>query len=76
MSFESDTEQSDVESIRSRTQICETELGSDEDEEEMYYPDPEGPYIDETITDEDWLNRIQPRTRRNLKEKPGGTKPL
>ena len=47
MSFESDTEQSDVESIGSRSHICETELGSDEDEEDMYYPDPEGPYIDE-----------------------------
>ena len=41
MSFESDTEQSDVESIGSRTHICETELGSDEDEEDMYYPDPQ-----------------------------------
>ena len=76
MSFESDTEQSDVESIGSRTHICETELGSDEDEEDMYYPDPEGPYIDEPIADEEWLNRIQPRTRRNWKEKPGVTKPL
>ena len=80
MSFESDTEQSDVESIGSRTHICETfcetELGSDEDEEDMYYSDPEGPYIDEPITDEEWLNRIQPRTRINLKEKPGVTKPL
>ena len=35
MSFESDTEHSDVESIRSRAHICETEL--------MYYSDPEGP---------------------------------
>ena len=52
MTFESDTEQSDVESIGSRTHICETELGSDEDEEDMYYPDPEGPYTDEPITDE------------------------
>ena len=76
MSFESGTEQSDVESIGSRSHICETELGSDEDEEDMYYSDPEGPYIDEPITDEEWLNRIQPRTRRNLKEKPGVTKPL
>ena len=55
MSFESDTEQSDMESIRSRTQICETELGSDEDEEGVYYSDPEGPYIDEPIVDEEWL---------------------
>ena len=55
MSFESDTEQSDVESIGSRTHICETELGSDEDEEDMYYSDPEGPYIDEPIADEEWL---------------------
>ena len=47
MSFESGTEQSDVESNGSRTHICETELGSDEDEEYMYYSDPEGPYIDE-----------------------------
>ena len=53
MSFESDTEQSDVESIGSRTHICETELGSDEDEEDMYYSDPEGPYIDEPTTDEE-----------------------
>ena len=58
-----------MESIGSRTHICETELGSDEDEEDMYHPDPEGPYIDEPIADEEWLNRIQPRTRRNLKEK-------
>ena len=76
MSFESDTEKSDAVSIGSRTHICETEVGSDEDEDDMYYPDPEGPYIDEPITDEEWLNRIQPRTRRNLKEKPGVTKPL
>ncbi|CAH3017234.1 unnamed protein product [Porites evermanni] len=55
MSFESDTEQSDVESIGSRTHICETKLGSDEDEEDMYYSDPEGPYIDEPIADEEWL---------------------
>ena len=55
MSFESDTEQSDVESIGSRTHICETELGSDEDEEDMYYSDPEGPYIDEPTVDEEWL---------------------
>ncbi|CAH3132161.1 unnamed protein product, partial [Porites lobata] len=71
VSLESGTEQSDVESIGSRTHICETELGSDEDEEDMYYSDPEGPYIDEPIADEEWLNRIQPRTRRNLEEKPG-----
>ena len=45
-----------MESIGSRTHICETELGSDEDEEDMYYPDPEGPNIDEPITDEEWLN--------------------
>ena len=58
MSFESDTEQSDVESIGSRTLICETELGSDEDQEDIYYSsriDPEGPYIDELIADEEWL---------------------
>ena len=55
MSFESDTEQSDVESIGSRTHISETEPGSDEDEEDMYYSDPEGPYIDEPIVDEEWL---------------------
>ena len=55
MSFESDTEQSEVESIGSRTHICETELGSDEDEEDMCYSDPEGPYIDEPIADEEWL---------------------
>ena len=35
--------------------ICETELGSDDDEEDMYYSDPEGPYIDEPIADEEWL---------------------
>ena len=49
MSFESDTEQSDVESIGSRTHICQTELGSDEDEEDLCYSDPEGPYIDEPM---------------------------
>ena len=54
-----------MESIGSRTHICERELGSDEDEEDMYCSDPEGPYIDEPIADEEWLNRIQPRTRRN-----------
>ena len=55
MSFESDTEQSDVESIGSGTHICETELGSEEDEEDMYYSDPKGPYLDEPIADEEWL---------------------
>ena len=55
MTFESDTEQSDVESIGSRTHICEKELGSGEDEEDMYYLDQEGPYIDEPIADEEWL---------------------
>ena len=55
MSFESDTEQSDVGSIGSRTHICETELGLAEDEEDMYYSDAEGPYIDEPIADEEWL---------------------
>ena len=55
MSFESDTEQSEVESIGSRTHFCETELGSDEDEEDKCYLDPEGPYIDELIADEEWL---------------------
>ena len=55
MRFESDTEQSDVESIGSRTHICEAELGSDEDEEDIYYSDPKGPYIDEPIADEEWL---------------------
>ena len=58
MSFESGTEQSDVESIGSRTHICETELGSDEDEEDMYYSDPEGPYIDEPIADVCWIRII------------------
>ena len=55
--FESDTEQSDaVESIGSRTHIYETGLRSDEDEEDyMHYSDPEGPYIDEPIADEEWL---------------------
>ena len=60
MSFESDTEQSDMESIGSRTHNCETELGSDEDEEDMYYSDPEGPYIDEPIADEEWLTEYNP----------------
>ena len=64
MSFESDTEQSDVESIGSRIHICETELGSDEDEEDMYFSDPEGPYIDEPIADEEWLTEYN----RELKE--------
>ena len=61
---------------RALTSARQSYVGSDEDEEDMYYSDPEGPYIDEPITDEEWLNRIQPRTRRNLKEKPGVTKPL
>ena len=30
-------EHSDVESIGSRARICETELGSDEDEEDIYH---------------------------------------
>ena len=55
MSFESDTEQSGVESIGSRTHICQTELGSDEDEEDLCYSDQAGPYIDEPIADEEWL---------------------
>ena len=33
----------------------QSRLGSDEDEEDMYYSDPEGPYIDEPIADEEWL---------------------
>ena len=65
MSFESDTEQSDVESIGWRTHICETELGSDEDEEDMYYSDPEGPYIDEPIADEEWLTELEEIEKRN-----------
>ena len=71
MSFESDTEKSDVESIGSRTHICETELGPDEDEEDMYYSDPEGPYIDEPIADEEWLteyNRELEETERRNQE--------
>ena len=54
---------------RVATHICETELGSDEDEEDMYYSDPEGPYIDEPIADEEWLteyNReLEEMERRN-----------
>ena len=30
-------------------------IGTNEDEEDMYYSDPEGPYIDEPIADEEWL---------------------
>ena len=44
-----------MESIGSRTHICERELGSDEDEEDMYCSDPEGPYVDEPTVDEEWL---------------------
>ncbi|CAH3132938.1 unnamed protein product [Porites lobata] len=72
MSFESDTEQSDVESIGSGTHICETELGSDEDEEDMYYSDPKGPYIDEPIADEEWLTECN----RELEELKGETSGL
>ena len=65
MSFESNTEQSDVESIGSRTHICETELGSDEDEEDMNYSDPEGPYIDEPIADERFLTEYNQELEEN-----------
>ena len=51
------TEHSDVESFGSRAHICETELGSDEDEEDMYHWDPEGPHIDELIAEEGWLTK-------------------
>ena len=60
-----------MESIGSRTHICETEQGSDEDEEDMYYSDPEGPYVDEPIADEEWLtdyNRELEETERRNQE--------
>ena len=60
-----------MESIGSRTHICETELGSDEGGEDMYYSDPEGPYIDEPIADEEWLteyNRELEETERRNQE--------
>ena len=76
MSFESDTEQSDVESIGSGTHICETELGSDEDEEDMYHIRSRRTVYRWTYCRRGMANRIQLRTRRNWKEKPGVTKPL
>ena len=60
-----------MESIGSRTHICETEQRSDEDEEDMYYSDPEGPYVDEPIADEEWLtdyNRELEETERRNQE--------
>ena len=51
-SFGSDTEHSDVESVESRSHICETELG--EDKTDIYHSDPEGPYMDKPLADEDW----------------------
>lgn len=58
MSFDSDIEHSDVESIRSRAHMCETEL--DEDHEELYFSDPKGPYVDEPIAD-----NVEQKERRN-----------
>ena len=52
MSFDSDIEHSDVESIGSPAHMCETEL--EEDHEELYFSDPEGPYMDEPIADDEW----------------------
>ena len=46
-----------MESIGSSAHICETELGLDEDEEDMYHWDPEGPYVDELILEEGWLTK-------------------
>ena len=62
-------EHSDVESIGYRARICETELGSDEDEEDIYHWDPEGSYIDEPIAEEEWLTKynreLEENERRN-----------
>ena len=67
MSSGSDTEHSDAESIESRSHICETEL--DEDKKDIYFSDPEGPYMDEPLADDDWLaeyNReVEENERRN-----------
>ena len=67
MSFDSNIEHSDVESIGSLAHMCETEL--DEDHEEVYCSDPEGPYMDEPIADDEWLaeyNReVEQNERRN-----------
>ena len=68
MSFDSDIEHSGVESIGSRAHMCETELDEDHDEE-VYFSDPEGPYMDEPIADDEWLaeyNReVEQNERRN-----------
>ena len=67
MSFDSDIEHSDEESIGSPAHMCETEL--EEDHEELYFSDPEGPYMDEPIADDEWLaeyNReVEQNERRN-----------
>jgi len=67
MSSGSDTEHSDAELIESRSHICETEL--DEDETDIYFSDPEGPYMDEPLDDDDWVaeyNRgVEENERRN-----------
>ena len=67
MSFDSDIEHSDVESIGSSVHMCGTEL--DEDTEELYLSDPEGSYMDEPMADDEWLaeyNReVEQNKRRN-----------
>ena len=67
MSSDSDIEHSEVESIGSPSHICETEL--EDDPEELYFSDPEGPYMDEPIADDEWLaeyNReVEQNERRN-----------
>ena len=60
-----------MESIGSRSHICETELGSAEDEEDMYYSDPEGPHIDEPIAYEEWLTEYNRELERTPCTPPG-----
>lgn len=54
MSFDSDIEYLDVELIGFRVYMCEIEFDEDYDEE-VYFLDLEGFYMDEFIVDDEWL---------------------
>ena len=57
MDFGSDSELSDADSIDSSPHvenICEAEI-DEADDPGILYSDPEGPYLDEPLADEEWL---------------------
>ena len=58
---------SNIQTWKSSAHMCETEL--EKDHKELYSSDPEGPYMDEPIADDEWLaeyNReVEQNERRN-----------